>query len=111
MKKIIILITFLIILAGISCLNIYTHEQVHKEIMLIHGCNETEIKYFNLNFRATTECKSYYYERPDSVILQELELHSINEIVSYNINTILVVLILAVLIFSAIFIGLMFKSE
>lgn len=88
-KKILLLLFFnFLIFVSFYSLNIeavHTHEMAHKEIAENHGCTEYRISQ-NIKGGGEFECLSYY----DNINKeQEQMLHSINEIVSYNISSLI----------------------
>lgn len=58
------------------------HEKAHEQIAKYFGCTEG---YMNISFtdRSYYKCLNYT-ERPESAIINEMYLHSYNEIIDYN---------------------------
>jgi len=84
--------------------NSYTHEQIHSEIARHHGCINSTIK---INFFKDSYFKCYEYTpRSQDVVLDEVNLHSLNEIVTYNLHSLINIIILCIL-----FIVVFFKSK
>ena len=106
-KQYLLLIVMVVILLVGFFSNIVTgvikHEHAHKAISNMHGCVDSEIKYYITltEFKGVFMCNKHT-ERTDAIIQQEKLLHSYNEIVSYNnqkvVNSIFVLSSLIVLI-------------
>ena len=60
----------------------YNHELAHQQISLYHGCNEGELD-INLLGRSSFKCVDRTNQTNEQY-LQEVYLHSLNEIESYN---------------------------
>jgi len=99
-KKILILLMFNVLLAasfyGLTIESSSVHEYAHKEIAENHGCIEYNMD-VQLNGEGHFQC-TQYANRPDDVKKQEAELHSINEIVSYNASGIRATIIMSITI-------------
>ena len=98
MKKISLMLMFnvLLLLSFYSLTMEVTgvHEQAHKEIAQNHGCVDYEISR-TLTAGGSFECLEYA-NRPESAKLQESELHSVNEIVGYNMSGLMSAIVIAV---------------
>lgn len=72
-------------------LYIFTHEQIHKQIAIYHGCTDYKINYglSDNNFKCLK-----YQNRPDSIKISEIQMHSLNEIVAYPLQAFLSLFIL-----------------
>ena len=72
------------------------HENVHKEIAIMHGCLDPKINYgwFGITERPHFICTSYI-DVEDEVMNQERMLHAQNEIVGYSVYPILLAIILS----------------
>jgi hypothetical protein len=70
---------------------IYGHEMVHKDIAKYHGCIDSEIK-FEIGY-ATMICNEYT-DRSVEIQLQERWLHSLNELISYNIIILYILMVI-----------------
>jgi len=84
MNKLLIAIGLLLICGGVVVTissQTYMHESAHKQIMIYHGCNEVELRAGLLT--GHTKC----LDLGDQVFSDnEYLLHSINDIVSYNLH-------------------------
>ncbi len=81
------IILFVLIFIG----SIISHEEAHRQISIYHGCINGSITYFSKNINPFWHCYEYSYQSTETN-MQEWELHSFNEIVSYNLDAILVML-------------------
>jgi len=82
-KILIISVIFLFFLIFFEIMLLKNHERVHKDISYYHGCNDsrTDIKIsYDSTFRCLTYSNITYEMR-----LQEEFLHSLHEIISYNL--------------------------
>jgi len=99
-NKIIIMLMFNILLFifyyGVNLEMTQVHEMAHKEIAENHGCVKNEIN-ISMTGGGTFQCLKYM-ERPEKIIQQEAKLHSINEIVGYNISGIISSIIISITI-------------
>lgn len=84
---------------------IYAHEDAHYQIGKNHGCVDGEIV-INWDISGYYTCKNYIH-RTENIRLQETYLHSLNEVVGYNVqsmaNTFLIGLYLVGLILIILF--------
>jgi len=88
MNKIHFLIVLLVIILFISVSNTLQHEHAHKQISIYNGCEDARIGFDFKNMYAYSQglnCEPNEYRNI---------LHSQNEIVGYNVTSILVTLIL-----------------
>ncbi|MFW6377436.1 MAG: hypothetical protein ACOCZ5_02200 [bacterium] len=90
MFNILLLISFF----ALTMETVNTHEHAHKEIAQNHGCVEWRIEQ-NFKGGGEFECLQYYDNLNKE---QEQMLHSINEIVGYNVSSIISAIVIAVLI-------------
>lgn len=89
-------IVFILALYGTFYVSLAKHEAAHREIMRLHGCkNITTVVKLDLSGFARCE---------DSRIMSQPEraLHSLNEIVGYNIDALILAIFLGVFLLSII---------
>jgi hypothetical protein len=80
----------------IVCAHVYMHENAHKQISLYFGCEDVELHY---GLTSTSQCIKYSNITTQEMVNEEYKLHSINEIVSYNLDAIIeMIFILALVI-------------
>lgn len=88
---------------------VLAHEDAHKAIAENYGCVDSEIKINMLELTGTFECLEYM---PGIDHTDELVLHSLNEIVSYNMFETNSILIFGfILIINVMFIILMMIAD
>lgn len=87
MKKTMIKITIFMILGFIilAFINTYYHEQTHRQIARNYGCLDDKAE---LNWKGGSYICYEYQERTLKQSEDELKLHMMNEIVTYNLNSI-----------------------
>jgi hypothetical protein len=78
-----IILLFFGVYAYMDYRNTINHEEVHKQVAVNHGCVDYNIS-IRFNERSNFKCFEYS-ERPEEEEMQERYLHSVNEIVSYNL--------------------------
>lgn len=87
------IITFMVIgFIALTFINTYYHEQAHKQIGIQHGCINDKVE---LNWKGGLYTCNNYMQRTDEVKMSEKQLHMINEIVTYNLNSISYTIFLA----------------
>lgn len=96
-----LMILFTILTAGVMTAFTIQHESVHERIMTQHGCLTVSIDY-NFITPSTTVCLERHTAYNDTIALQEYKLHSQNEIVAYNVQSVLLTMILCTFMLSAI---------
>ena len=88
---VVLFIVILICFIFISLENIKTHENVHKAIAYNHGCINGTISLYNLegmNLVSYFQCNEYKKNVTKEELNMKDQLDSINEIVGYNVETI-----------------------
>ena len=65
---------------------IWEHENAHKQISSQFGCINSTINVSLWRLSGTHDCEEYYDNRTIEWILKERELHSINEVFTYNLS-------------------------
>jgi hypothetical protein len=105
-KIIIVFVIALPMFIAINYFNTYQHELTHKQIDIYSGCNKTHtvVTIFGGGY---SECLDYENVTINSDL--RFMLHSQNEIIGYNINTIILTLALCTLCISFILI-ILFKT-
>ena len=81
-KLLIPLAIFTILFLLLVSLDTYQHERAHQQIAEYHGCVRSEIV-LHIFSDSYFICNSYK-NRSIDMVLQEKELHALNEIKSYN---------------------------
>lgn len=97
-KRLMIVGYWLVVFIGILVFWTYQHEQTHKQISLIHGATACRVS-FNWKGGLTT-C---YWENSTLNTANKLQanmLNGVNEIVSYNLQVLLVLLVIIACWFS-----------
>lgn len=84
MRGHIALTLFVVLFVAVIGIDTYYHEQAHSQIMYEFGCKEVTITYSFTG--GMTNCTGGYYDRPVEWVTKERELHSLNEIVGYNLE-------------------------
>jgi len=90
-KSLTIFIVFIFFIIFIYYGQAYLHENAHRAIAKNHYCNEYEISYFafpNPYFKCLNYSQQYYEN--STIRLQEEVLHSMNEIVTYNLSVVII---------------------
>lgn len=67
------------------------HESVHQQIGMMHGADSCNVSYEWLKLKGQTDC-SWPNTVDKAEYAQALELNSINEIVGYNLQTLIIAL-------------------
>ena len=91
-KSLIKLLGFLAFALLLAYGNNYGHENAHKQIAITHGCVEFTME-VHLSTPSYFSCLDYN-DRTEEVQLQEKKLHSLNEILSYNLDTFMFLVVL-----------------
>ena len=86
---------FVLSLAGVFVFDTYVHEQVHVQVQEYFGCQDSRMV-FRVFGSSYTECMNYS-ERPADVVRQEYQLHALNEIVNYNLYTLILSMVVCTL--------------
>ena len=81
------------ILGVLFCNFIYIHENIHAQIAIYHGCKDYNIHYGFIE--SYFQC-DHYMERSEEKVNQEKLLHSWNEIVGYNLQVVITLVIFLV---------------
>ena len=72
---------------GINYIDTINHENVHVQVQKYFGCQESHVK--TSLFGTSSAWCSNYSLRSEGVVAQEFQLHAINEVVNYNVDTLL----------------------
>lgn len=97
-KIIIIVVLTLVIFSVCDYITTYYHEETHRAIGDNFGCNDYNIE-IRLFWGGSYRCYNYS-ERSEEEKLIEEKLHSLNEIVNYNIQSITsLILLLSLFVF------------
>lgn len=93
MYRIFFITTFVIIgLVLTSMYNTNQHENIHKIIQEYYGCKNSKVV-INIFTTSYTECIEYNHNQTQDEVREEYLLHSINEIIGYNVTTIIVAIL------------------
>ena len=91
-----IILVKIILALGISALVLFgyvnEHEKAHKQIYLYSGCNIVSI-HWTWTHGASTLCHEKGYRESEQTIF----LHSLNEIVGYNVQALIMVIMIFIL--------------
>jgi len=81
-RLIVFIFLLVICIVAVVVVDTISHENAHKQISLYHGCIDYDMHY---NFIGTSYFRcNEHRNRTQETALQEMELHSLNEIKSYN---------------------------
>jgi len=83
-----IIIVFALGITAVNHMNTIIHEDIHVAIAYNHGCINVT-KQINFYESSWVRCEEYVVGRSDEVKNQKDMLDSLNEIVGYNVMTIL----------------------
>lgn len=84
MKKLVLIFSTLIFFFLIICFSTYRHEQVHRAVFSYDGCKDASV-HMNYVGASYTSCVSENYSESSTAAL----LHGENEVVGYNMDTII----------------------
>ncbi len=88
-KSIILSLTLFLLLGITFFINNLMHESTHKVIYLYTGCKEVNLEFTNYGITGTAQCLNYA-PRTEELKNTEVLLHGINEVVAYNLTTVLI---------------------
>lgn len=85
-------IFFMGLYMGMELINTIAHETAHRQFAIYNGCTDYEINYFpSGSFLCTGR---QYTNMTEDSIRDEYMLDSLNEIITYNVNTVYVSIIM-----------------
>lgn len=102
-------ISFIAVTIGYIYMGTVAHEGAHEQIAKMFGCEEskTEINLFGTSWQNCTK----YADRSEEFDLGERVLHEANEIVSYNLKYVGILIMLCFLVISILIINMPYKEE
>ena len=106
-KYIFLGVIFIMLFYGIILVYTYQHEKAHFQVAKGHGCLNGSIA-VKLDGSGRFICLNYN-NRSNEYIIQERQLHGLNEIIGYNVNFIVISILVVGLLF--IYLYVIFNLE